>query len=528
MKLGIFTTVHVRDRAALGCLRALVDSLRQHVRREEYAHFVIVDDCSPDEPQLRAYYQHLEDAGIATVRRMGNPRLPHWSRKYKLGQGRTPGELSYGHAVGIMAGFWYLRELGCSHAWVIDGDCVVLRPGLLDQARRLFAADSAGKLAVVTDYFGGEPDWDHDQIATLSERVTVRSSDGLTRCTPKSLVRCKNAWNTYGFPVLFCAVVDLGLEERFGAMANAGWVNSKWGARLFQQGYMVGYLPFFQGGGVFHLGFGYTKPNCEIVAQTFGNALETARYGGKDAGHYHAGFLQLNRSTEEHLRWLRQQGDRPVAESVAFDPGWLVAPGRLVPSVECGERPLKETDLDAICSFDADPESTRFLSWGPHGRDKTAVFLARALGAPMQWFGYQDDLGQLRAFGELRPLSGTFGRGTAGISYNVLRPCWRQGYGLKMLNQLLEIAHNQLDYERIEVAIDVEHVASLAVLKKRHDFVSDWQLERHEKRQVKGQERTFAVYVRCFQPRPDYPPSDPVLAHRMREAHLFDELGVWR
>ena len=126
MKIGILTTVHVAgNREALGLLRLLVDSIRLHVPRQEYEVFLIADDCSPPWAPLDSYYDGLTRAGVAVVYRMGSAADPHWVVRH----GGTPkhDRAAHGHAVGLMAGFGALRALGCTHAWVIDGDCVLVK-----------------------------------------------------------------------------------------------------------------------------------------------------------------------------------------------------------------------------------------------------------------------------------------------------------------------------------------------------------------------------------------------------------------
>lgn len=519
MRLGIFTTVHIRDDAALGNLRVLVDSVLRHVPRGAYERLLVVDDCSPKSPKLDAYYAHLEASGKAEVYRMGEGRAPHWAKKYSPALGTGP--LSHGHAVGLMAGFFSLREAGCTHAWIIDGDCVLLRPVDLGAIRDLFQHE---RVAVVTDYFGGRPD-PRIQIADQTSRLLIDGNIEVRQ--DKSTVACKNAWCQYGFPVLFCAVVDLQNEERFGPLQNAGWVNSRWGARLFAQGFRVAYHPFFQNGDVFHLGLGYTKPNLEIAGQTFGNAQETARYGGKETGHRHAGYLQITRATEAHLFWLREVAARPPEAETVFDPFWLIEP----PPVSCGPeefglRPLRESDAEALATFDADPDSTRFLSWGPHGIEHTRAFLAAAQRHPWRWFGLQDSQGALLAWGELRPLGAAHGRGTAGLCYMVLPAHRKKGHGERMLNALIEAAYNQMEYDTLQVAIDIEHEASLRVLGRRHDFKTDWRLDRIEPYALRGQKRQRAVYLRGFPVAPLL--EDPKEARRAREELLFETFGVWR
>lgn len=512
MRLGLLTTVHVREPAALGNLRVLIDSIHRHVPRSAYTHLLIVDDCSPDLPAA-PYYAHLAREGVE-VYRMGPPRPPYWGRKYGLDARGAP--TSYGHAVGLMAGFEALRARGCTHAWVIDGDCVVLDAAgaWLPQAIDLFQHD---RVAVVTDAFGCRP-------GPAPEIIDAEwTLQGETRRL-KAALPVKGAWINYGFPVLFCALVDLAVEPAFGLLANEGWVNAKWGAQLFKQGRRVGYFPFFQHRHVFHLGLGYTKTNMIVASQPFGMATdEVGRYGGRDRGYYHAGFLQIDRDSARHQAWLAGVTGLPVADRAALDPAWLRDPP-IVPTApdEYTLRPLGPDDFAALWAFDTDPEATRFMAWGPRRAGDEALtrtFLARAAATRWQHFGFVRH-GELIGMGEIRPLSAD----RAGLCYAILRPYWRQGHGERLLNALIEVAYNQHGYATLEVAIDAAHVASLGVLGKRHDFATDWIAQR-ERYTLKGEARTRIVFTRRLPVGPV--PIDAAAGLRQR-ADLLASMGVWR
>ena len=366
MKLGILTTVHLEVPIQVGLLRVLVDSIRAHVPRDEYEQFLIVDDCSYVTPEITEYFSWLEQSDTAEIYSLAGPREPFVRKRRDAAFKALPPEQqvsSFGHAGGLMAGFWALRQRDCTHVWVIDADCAVLDAGFLDHAKDLLQQN---QVAVVTDFFAGRPS---ENIQIVDEWMeTCAHPNGSLSVASKASKACRAAIWQYGFPNLFCALVDLTVEEQFGGLHNAGWVNSRWGRRLFRKGYRVAYFPFFQGGHVFHLGYGHTKYNADMSAQTFGNAIETGNYGGKAQGIYHAGYLQLSRGTGEHAEWLEKISSTAHSDVVQMDPRWLVPPSpqEVHGWEETRLRPFEARDLTALCEIDRDPDSTRFLQWGPH------------------------------------------------------------------------------------------------------------------------------------------------------------------
>lgn len=526
MKLGIITTTHVRSAAALGALRVLVDSLRPILATGAY-EFVIVDDCSPAEP-AGPYYAYLEAAGIARVYRLGPPAQPYWA----VWRGEAPaadGRTSFGHASGIMAGFHALRVLGCTHGAVIDTDCVVLDPALFTEAARRLAATGA---AVVTDYFNAAV----DEGDAVVDAVYWRREG---KAVVKGTLPGKAAWALYGFPVLFCAVVDLVREPLYGFMQNAGWVNSRWGTRLFQRGDTVAYFPFFTGRKAFHLGLGFVKSNIPAAAvstPTFGNAVETARYAGKEIGLYHAGYLQLDRSSAEYTAWLAFAAQPPFNVPILLPREWLVDPPRVVhhESGNATLRPLTVDDFAAIRTIDADPEATRFFSWGgtPRSTEQTWAFIQAAAATRWRWFVWVDGTGAVVGLGELKPEEPTehehaCAGGHArpyGMTYAIARAHWGKGYGTALFDALYEAAYNQLAATTLTLRIDVENRASLRVAAKAASHAA-WLDLGTEPYTLRGEARQRRVLRRSFNPGP-VPSEDPVEAYAEREDILFGQMKI--
>lgn len=521
MTVGLLISYYHSGPVSLALLRLLIGSLRQHLPRDRYHSLVIVDDCSPEAPEWQAYLAWLTEHMGATVYRLGPPRLPYYHQgpDGKLKKGLPP-ETSYGHAIGIMAGFHKLRELGCTHAWVLDGDCVLLDDCDLDRAMAMFQRE---KVAVVTDYYAGRQH--PDGLDLLTDEACERGYRG-----DDDVFYARERWEApvewgqwlLGFPVLFCGIVDLTVEERFGGMANQGWVNVRWGRRLFRRGYRVGYHPFFQGRHVFHLGYGFTRHNAQTLDREYGNLQETARYGGKTQGLYHAGYLQLAKSGAEFEAWLLAEAERvPFDGLLTLDRSWLVDPPEIPMHgrPETYVRPFLETDFDALREIDADPVCDRFLSWGPHGEEMTRRFLNMACFDRRRWFALVHH-GEFVGYGELRPLESSDGLRTAGLSYVVQRSKWGQGLGKFLVSQLYEIGFGPMDYEILVARIDVENHASLGALKASSP---DWEDQGEEVYQIKGEQRLRRIYVRRFT-------DGSIKMDRVddRERLLFDTLGVWR
>jgi len=531
--IGIFTTVHVCSLAALGALRVLVTSILENIPRDEYTVLLIVDDCSPPSVELDAYYAFLVETGTAQVYRMGPSALPYWIFKYGS---LPPGEaISFGHAVGLMAGFHALREAGCTHAWVIDGDCAVLRSDVLHGACRVLEETGA---TVVADAYGCHPAQDPQAFQMIDgyHHLTY-SRGGPAEQVSKALRPCRAAWALYGFPVMFCALVNLADEVLFGAFENTGWVNARWGYRFFRGGGTVGYYPFFQNGGVFHLGFGFTRPNLNVAEQTYGNARETARYGGKENGYHHAGYLQLQRSTVEHQAWLEAAAIAPPTDKPRMNPAWLKVPS---PGV-CGHdqvflRPFLPADLPAVEAFDADAESCRFMRWTP---GSTEAFVTRGnwVDHPWRWFVLSNAEGTTLAWGELRPLPPTElpehpvtreAERAFGLSYATAVDQRRRGYAKQLIQMLYEAAYSQLDADLLLVRIDCENTASILTFKHATQGQEGWtelEPEAYTLHGVPGRQRVFA---RQFGRKLTLPEARREDALRAREQLLFDTLRVAR
>lgn len=512
MKLGILTTVHLGADASIGQLRLLVDSLRSHMPEVMDRSLLVVDDCSPNGQE---YLNWLVSSGTALIYRLGPPRQAYTNRKNNPDL-RT----SYGHAWGLMAGFHALRQLGFTHAWVIDADCTIVDNLSLAEPLALF---DDPLVSVVTDYFGGS-----------SESGTVDRFFDLKLNRLRSSFTCRVPMFLYGFPNLFCAVVDLIRETSFGALNNSGWVNSRWGQRLFRQGYRVGYFPFFQDRHIFHLGYGHTRFNAQLT-QPFGNVTETVRYGGKNHGEYHAGYLQLDRESQEHSKWLTEVAQPPYDRKVEMPREWLVDPPQTLMHGR-GDyyfRALASSDLSILYEIDSHSEATRFMQWGPHaGRDATKEFLYRT--SPDRWFalvnGYTE---QLIGYGEIKFLDSesTQDLWVAGLTYVIAPRFWGQGWGTKLLLGLIETASSILDFDAFQVAIDTEHFASLRVLEASIGIGQTWKLLREEEYVLKGETRRRRIFRYTVKVKPSRPSS---IDHALeRESLLYDipsykTEGMWR
>lgn len=506
---------------SLSTLRFTIDSIRRYISKEQCEVLVVVDDCSYFDNAWGEYAKLLGEWGVV-VYRLGPPRIPYWHpdpatpKKYS---GGSPPLTSYGHAIGIMAGFYKLKVMGCTHAWVIDGDCWVLNGGWLQDALHLFEYD---KVAVVTDYFAGRPPL--DCIDLLCDDIDEIYYDSLTKgkLSQRNKGEIEVHWGQWmvGFPNLVCAIVDLGIEERFGALENSGWVNNGWGRQLFNQGYVVGFYPFFQGKHVYHLGHGFTRESTENFGRTYGNLVKTDRYGGKDRGIYHAGYLQLDKTTEEVDKWLGLISKLPLSQPTPLlPPEWLVDPpkvdrhGRGIPYL----RPFKMSDLEQLCEFDTNPDCVKYFQWGPHGEDKTRKFLEGAVNKPKQWLALVAEDG-LVGYGEIRP---EVGDNTCAITYVTHPKHQGKGYAKFLINELYELGYRVYGYFTFIVRIDTENMASIEVLKS---MGYEWEEVSEENYLLRGQPKRRKVYRWHHASIGFY----NTLSQPDREKLLFEDLGVWQ
>ena len=105
-------------------------------------------------------------------------------------------------------------------------------------------------------------------------------------------------------------------------------------------------------------------------------------------------------------------------------------------------REFRESDLDAVHAYGADPEVSRFMVWGPNTPENTRAFLDRALSAQAVWprpaVSAAVELtatGRLIGAVELRVIDPENRGGEFG--YTLAREAWGQGYGPEAASALL-------------------------------------------------------------------------------------------
>ena len=132
-------------------------------------------------------------------------------------------------------------------------------------------------------------------------------------------------------------------------------------------------------------------------------------------------------------------------------------------------RDFGQDDAAAVHDYASDPETVRYMSWGPNSETDTADFIQRTLASqqlePRLLWGLavvrrSDD--QLIGGCSIR----ICGNEDAEIGYTLARSIWGQGYGTETAQALVAVAFEQLGLHRIWATCSTENVASARVLEK--------------------------------------------------------------
>jgi RimJ/RimL family protein N-acetyltransferase len=151
-----------------------------------------------------------------------------------------------------------------------------------------------------------------------------------------------------------------------------------------------------------------------------------------------------------------------------------------MPLATTGRLELREfaaADFEDVQRYAADPEVTRFMSWGPNDEAETRAFLERAEA---------DALVQPRADYNIA-LVREFETG-----YCIRRDCWGQGFAGEALAALLEIGFRRAGAHRIYALVDPENAASVRVV-KRAGLRREGQLRRDSL--IRGEWRDSLVFA---------------------------------
>ncbi len=132
-------------------------------------------------------------------------------------------------------------------------------------------------------------------------------------------------------------------------------------------------------------------------------------------------------------------------------------------------RKLRADDHDDMHAYASDPDTVRFMEWGPNTPDVTRERMAFVLDQQTRWPRDTVDLAvELVA---ARRMIGSIslrrdGQGGADFGYCFGSQWWRHGYGFEAARALVATAFETLLLHRVWATCDVRNAGSIAVLEK--------------------------------------------------------------
>jgi len=134
-------------------------------------------------------------------------------------------------------------------------------------------------------------------------------------------------------------------------------------------------------------------------------------------------------------------------------------------------REWKPSDWRAAHVYAADPETVKFMPWGPNTESDTKNFIRKAMGYRLSRPRTQYEFAiTLKGTGEL-----IGGRGIGRrrqhpkigiIGYCLNKAYWNKGYGTEAAKALIEFGFTRLALHKISALCDPENIGSNQVLKK--------------------------------------------------------------
>ncbi|CAM3817851.1 GNAT family N-acetyltransferase [Mesobacillus thioparans] len=160
-------------------------------------------------------------------------------------------------------------------------------------------------------------------------------------------------------------------------------------------------------------------------------------------------------------------------------------------------RELREEDFDDIYEFKSDEKVVKYLTWGPNNREQTLHSLRKQIA-----FQHEENR-QIFVLGvEVKETKKVIGNAlfmvkdqdfkTVEIGYFINSNYWKQGYGIEIVNGLLNLGFNNMDIHRIYAICDVENAGSVNLL-KRIGFRQEGHFIKNLK--VKGQWRDHFLFA---------------------------------
>jgi len=132
-------------------------------------------------------------------------------------------------------------------------------------------------------------------------------------------------------------------------------------------------------------------------------------------------------------------------------------------------RDVRESDFDDIHAYATDPETVRYMLWGPNTLETTREVIDRWLARQTEWPRQQIDLVvELQATGRVIGVVSIHDATTdqASIGYCYHSAYWRRGYGTEAARAMAALAFGALALRRLSANCDARNRGSYRVMEK--------------------------------------------------------------
>ena len=132
-------------------------------------------------------------------------------------------------------------------------------------------------------------------------------------------------------------------------------------------------------------------------------------------------------------------------------------------------RDARETDFDDIHAYATDPDTVRYMLWGPNTPEVTREVLDRWLERQRTWPRQEIDfVVELQATGRVIGVISIHNATTdqASIGYCYHSAYWRQGYGTEAARAVAALAFGELGLHRLAAECDARNHGSYRIMEK--------------------------------------------------------------
>ncbi len=132
-------------------------------------------------------------------------------------------------------------------------------------------------------------------------------------------------------------------------------------------------------------------------------------------------------------------------------------------------RDFEAGDVEDVQAYAADPDTVRYMDWGPNSPEETRAFLGLRIDEQMIWPRREVSLAVEvasagRVIGAIRLGLDNHGGGDFGYSYG--SPWWGRGYASEAALALATAAFDTLGLHRLWATCDARNTGSIRVLEK--------------------------------------------------------------